>query len=103
MSSRGYLGFPVSSPEAAFDALGHEILSEKAASLGRAGAWAKICVDRLRLFEGEDQERDRVRKAAVEAVHAYFIQRELCGFRRHDDVIRDLEIPRAVLARLGAR
>jgi hypothetical protein len=40
---------------------------------------------------------------AAAAVHAYFIQRELCGFRRHDDVIREMGIPRSVLVRLGAR
>jgi hypothetical protein len=48
-----------------------------------------------------DRER-RLRNAAA-AVHAYFIQRELCGFRRHDDVIREMGIPRSVLVRLGAR
>ncbi|WP_348630558.1 DUF6665 family protein, partial [Mesorhizobium sp. M7A.F.Ca.CA.004.02.1.1] len=33
----------------------------------------------------------------------YFIQRELCGLRKHDAVIREYNIPRAVLARLGAK
>jgi hypothetical protein len=47
--------------------------------------------------------RDAALKAAAQAVHAYFIQRELCGFRRHEAVIREYEIPRAVLARLGAK
>ena len=37
------------------------------------------------------------------AVYAYFIQRELCGLRRHDEIIRDYAIPREVLVRLGAR
>ena len=38
-----------------------------------------------------------------EAVYAYFIQREVCGFRRHDEIIREFAIPQEVLARLGAR
>ena len=42
-------------------------------------------------------------KDAADAVYAFFIQRELCGLRRHDAVIRDLRIPREVLVRLGAR
>lgn len=42
-------------------------------------------------------------REAAKAVHAYFIQRELCGLRRHDDVIREMGIPRAVLVRLGAQ
>lgn len=41
--------------------------------------------------------------AAADAVHAYFIQREFCGLRRHDGVIREYGIPREVLVRLGAR
>jgi hypothetical protein len=39
---------------------------------------------------------------AAQAVYAYFIQRELCGLRRHRDVIREYAIPDEVLARLGA-
>jgi hypothetical protein len=98
----------------AFDALGHEILAEKAAALGRAGERAELCVGRLnRHLAGEteqgatQEEREAVRKKllreAADAVYAWFIQRELCGFRRHDAVIRDLKIPREVLVRLGAK
>ncbi|WP_367161450.1 DUF6665 family protein, partial [Mesorhizobium sp.] len=46
--------------------------------------------------------RNRLLKEAAAAVHAYFIQRELCGLRKHDAVIREYDIPRAVLVRLGA-
>ena len=42
-------------------------------------------------------------KRAAEAVYAYFIQRELCGMRRHQDVIREYRIPNEVLVRLGAK
>ncbi|WP_367718396.1 DUF6665 family protein [Nitratireductor sp. GISD-1A_MAKvit] len=49
------------------------------------------------------QEARRCLHLAADAVHHYFIQRELCGLRRHDDVIADLAIPPRVLARLGAR
>jgi hypothetical protein len=97
-----------------FDALGHEILAEKAAALGRAGERAELCVGRLNRYLGgeavdgateEDREtvRKKLLKEAADAVYAWFIQRELCGFRRHEAVIRDLKIPREVLVRLGAR
>jgi hypothetical protein len=88
--------------DSALDLLGHEILAEKAASLGRAGQRVEAALARLR-EEGDGQARAVLLKAAAEAVHAYFIQRELCGLRRHDAAIREYDIPRAVLARLGAR
>ena len=50
----------------------------------------------------DDAAREARLKAAAVAVHHYFIQRELMGMRRHDGVIREYGIPRAVLARLGA-
>jgi hypothetical protein len=98
--------------EVLFDALGHEILSEKAAALGRAGAQAELCLVRLRAHTDEDDaesagereaRRKKLLKEAADAVYAFFIQRELCGLRRHDAVIRELGIPREVLVRLGAR
>jgi hypothetical protein len=92
-----------SAGDAAFDLLGHEILAEKAAGLGRTGAQAEVCLARLRDHQGSEAERERLIKAAAHAVYAWFIQRELCGFRRHDDVARQHDIPRVVLARLGAK
>ncbi|MDX8456083.1 hypothetical protein RFM98_25450 [Mesorhizobium sp. VK9D] len=90
-----------SAGELAFDALGHEILAEKAAALGRAGQRVEETLAKLR-DNAEEQLRPQLLKAAAAAVHAYFIQRELCGLRRHDAVIREYSIPRAVLVRLGA-
>ncbi|NUS20761.1 MAG: hypothetical protein HOQ25_13385 [Mesorhizobium sp.] len=87
--------------ESALDLLGHEILAEKAAALGRAGERVEQALRKLR-EGGEGEHRNRLLKEAAAAVHAYFIQRELCGLRRHDAVIREYDIPRAVLVRLGA-
>ena len=89
--------------DSGLDLLGHEILAEKAAALGRAGAKVETTLARLREHEDDGGARESLLKAAADAVHAYFIQRELCGLRRHDSVIRDLAIPQAVLVRLGAR
>jgi hypothetical protein len=92
-----------SASEMLFDALGHEILAEKANALGRAGRRVEEALARLREDGGDEESRARRLKAAAEAVHGYFIQRELCGLRRHDSVIREYGIPGAVLARLGAK
>ncbi|TPL02041.1 MULTISPECIES: DUF6665 family protein [unclassified Mesorhizobium] len=90
-----------SAQESALDLLGHEILAEKAAALGRAGRRVEESLAELR-ESGEGEHRNRLLKEAAAAVHAYFIQRELCGLRKHDAVIREYDIPRAVLVRLGA-
>jgi hypothetical protein len=82
--------------------LDHEIAAEKASALGRAGERVEATLDRLRATEQMAQERGALLQDAVEAVYGYFIQRELCGLRRHHDVIREYEIPAEVLARLGA-
>ena len=89
--------------EAFFDALGHEVLAEKAASLGRAGERMERALSALAGLDREVPERSAAIRASADAVYAYFIQRELCGFRRHEDIIRDYKIPREVLVRLGAK
>ncbi len=89
--------------DSGLDLLGHEILAEKAAALGRAGEKARVALARLKAHPAGAEGREVLLKASAEAVHAYFIQRELCGFRKHDAIIREYDIPRAVLARLGAK
>lgn len=85
------------------DVLDYEIVAEMATSLGTAGRKAELLMMRLRAYEGDAAERGILLKAAAEAVYAYFVQRELCGLKRHDDVIREYGIPREVLVRLGAK
>jgi hypothetical protein len=80
-----------------------EILAEKAAALGHAGDKVEKALARLRAFEGTSEERRVLLKDAAECVYAYFIQRELCGLRRHHEVIREYRIPNEVLVRLGAK
>lgn len=78
----------------------HEIANEKAIAIGRAGD--KVQESLRMLAEAPDDRREEKLMEAARAVHAYFIQRELCGMRKHAGVIREYGIPRAVLARLGA-
>lgn len=84
-------------------ALDYEVAAEKASSLGHAGRVVAERMAALRAFQGEKPDRAPLLKDAADAVWAYFIQRELCGLRRHDDAIREYGIPREVLVRLGAR
>jgi hypothetical protein len=85
------------------DVLDYEIVAEMATSLGTAGRKVEALMARLRTHEGDAADRAVLLKAAAEAVYAYFVQRELCGLKRHDDVIREYGIPREVLVRLGAK
>jgi hypothetical protein len=85
------------------DALDYEIAGEMASALGRAGRRVEETLARLREKEEDLDARPALLRDAAEAVHAYFIQRELCGMRRHDAVIREYDIPKAVLVRLGAK
>lgn len=73
-------------------------MAERANSLGTAEA--RIVKAIAGLESGVD--RQTWLAEAQQAVWAYFVQREILGFRRHTDVIRDLRIPPEVLAGLGA-
>ncbi len=102
MSSNMSSMWPGLPADSGLDLVGHEILAEKAAALGRAGRKVEESLARLRAHAGDEASRTALLKVSAEAVHAYFIQRELCGLLRHDSVIREHDIPRAVLVRLGA-
>lgn len=84
------------------EVLDYEIVAEMATSLGTAGRKVETIMARLHAHQGDAEERKALLKQAAGAVFAYFVQRELCGLKRHDDVIREYRIPREVLARLGA-
>ena len=88
--------------DSGLELLGHEILAERASALGKAGEKARLELASLKETALDDAGREAALKTAAAAVHAYFIQRELCGFRRHESIIREYDIPRAVLVRLGA-
>jgi len=83
--------------------LAHEILAERASSMGAAAERVEKALKTLHASAPDAEDQPALQKSAADAVWSYFVQRELCGFRRHDDVIRDLGIPKSVLNRLGAR
>jgi hypothetical protein len=85
-------------PEAGHAALESEIQQERATSLSAAEKRAIASLAAWRAAAGDRREE---LGAARYAVWAYFVQRELIGFRRHTDVIHDLDIPSIVLNGLG--
>ena len=89
--------------QSGLNVLDYEIAGEMASALGRAGRRVEETLALLRAEAPESEARPQRLRDAAEAVHAYFIQRELCGMRRHEAVIREYDIPKAVLARLGAK
>jgi len=79
----------------------HELLQEQAAALGRQGARLEAALAALRDHQGEG--RAAVLAAAADAAWCFFIQREVMGLRDRQAVVDQYQIPREVLARLGAR
>jgi len=86
-------------PQAGTAAIDHEIQAERASSLSAAERRVVKAITALKA--GADREHWLAE--AREAVWGYFVQRELIGFRRHNEVIADLGIPGEVLNGLGAR
>ncbi|HCO54601.1 DUF6665 family protein [Pelagibacterium nitratireducens] len=87
-------------PEGGHAVLENEIMGERAASLGAAEQRVAKTVAAYNAAT-PGQRTDQL-TAAQNAVWAYFVQRELCGFKRHQDVIAAFAIPREVLNGLGA-
>ena len=81
--------------------LRYELLQEQAASLGRMGRKAEAALAALRAHEGEG--RAEVLKAACDAVWCFLVQREVLGLRDRATIVREYDIPREVMIRLGAR
>ena len=74
-------------------------MAERASSLGAA---EQRVVKAVAALAAAQEDRDERLAEARQVVWQYFVQRELVGFRRHNDVIQELSIPREVLVGLGA-
>ena len=83
-------------------ALDYEILAEKAQTLGYLGRRLEQALDGLHRFEGAAENRAALLDEAANRAWALMVQRELCGFRDWDRVVKDFAIPRDVATRLGA-
>jgi hypothetical protein len=78
-------------PDAGTAAIEHEIMAERASSLGAA---EQRVVKAIAALAAAGDDRDDRLAEARQVVWQYFVQRELVGFRRHNDVIQELSIPR---------
>jgi hypothetical protein len=85
--------------------LEYELMAERASSLGRHGQAVEKALAALsdaELKKLPEEEKERRRDVAAEAVWGLFVQRETCGLTNGSDVIDNYRIPGKVLARLGA-
>lgn len=91
-------------------ALDHEVMGEKAGTLGRLGERLRVALARLEAFDaaGDAKTRDAARRealvdAAAEALWHVAIQRELMGLPRTDRFLREVGAPAEVVNRMGVR
>lgn len=90
--------------QTSLNALDYEIMAERADALGRCGLRVEAALAALTAFDaagGTGPAREALVDAAADLTWAFFIQRELCGFRSNRDVIERYRIPREVIARVG--
>ena len=83
--------------ESGLDVLSVELMAETASNLGRLGKGVEIALATLAAAPAVSPERDRLVKAASEAVWLYLIQLESSGLLDHSRVKRDFGIPTEVL------
>ncbi len=94
-------------PETGWGVLDYELHQQKAQTLGDLGAQVERALAALRAFDAEAPVRDKKAQRcdlldeAAERVWAFMVQREICGLRHWDAVVRDYRIPGEVLSRLG--
>ena len=84
--------------------LEHALNAERAVTLGRLGREVEAALLTLRSVSEvrEPERRAAALQACADAVWRYFIQREMQGLMSHEPVIEFYQIPREVLARVGA-
>ena len=94
-------------PEMGWSVLDYELREQKAHTLGTLSGQVEQALAALRAFDagahGTDREHRRraLLDDAADLVWAFMIQRELCGLRNWDAVVKDYGIPREVLNRVG--
>lgn len=94
-----------------FDVLNYEIVQEQASALGRMGRALEAALAKLRDFDAlhppadvpaSAQEARRI--LVLEAGYAlwmFVVQREACGLRDSGNIVRNYNVPREVLQRMG--
>jgi hypothetical protein len=94
-------------PETGANVLDYEIAQQKAETLGDMGRKVEQALLRLREFDARDGDprdgagRSRLVDEAAQRVWALMVQRELCGLRNWEAVVKSYGVPREVLNRMG--
>lgn len=105
MTIRPPSAFSAQSSGTALDALQHEIMQERASTLGRLTQAFEQALAALVAFEaGEHRSEARRRQLTDEAGEAlwnFVVQREACGLRNTEAVLREYRVPAAVRLRMG--
>ncbi len=93
------------------DAVEYEITQEKASALDRIYRRLEEALQSLRAYDAAaapgyvaiNEERAGLVAAAAEALWYYVVQREACGLRDSETVMRELQVPKEVQLRMGVR
>ena len=94
-------------PETGWGVLDYELHQQKAQTLGDLGAQVEQALAALRAFDAGAHEADGAARRsdllndAADWVWAFMVQREICGLRHWDAVVKDYRIPGEILSRLG--
>jgi len=87
-----------------------EMMQERAAALGRVTRSFEQALAAFRDFDaapdGQDDRQRHIRRehlldAAAQALFAFVVQRESCGLKNTESVLRELRVPNAVRLRMG--
>lgn len=95
-----------------WDVLQYELVQEKVSNVARMGRRLEDALEALRAFdrarpEGgalpaqDAAERERLVARAGEALWYFVVQREACGLRDAESVVRQMGVPREVRLRMG--
>ena len=93
--------------ETGWSVLDYELREQKAHTLGTLSSQVEQALAALRVFDAEthqphcEHRRRAMLDDAADLVWAFMIQRELCGLRNWEAVVKDYSIPREVLNRVG--
>jgi hypothetical protein len=82
-----------------------ELMQEKAATLGRLTGALEAALAEYRSAEAAAealQRRQLLLDNAAEALWHFVVQREACGLRNTEAVLREYRVPAAIRARMGA-
>lgn len=89
-------------------ALEYELMQEKAATLGRLARNFEQALAALAEFDrasgaggNAPAEREQLLDEAGEALWCFLVQREACGLRNSEGVLREYRVPAAVRRRIG--